>query len=286
MHHVHGPHSWMMDYFFIRPDGSIEDVNEDEVTTTTYRGRPMMIILCFIHCNTRYVQAFAVPNKAQETFQMHLQHMKWRVDKEMDVLISDYERAFCAEGVLRWCRNNGIKRIYFNMSDTATYKTSHLALAPIDRFAKTLRDMIFNARRTGTFVLTNDTLAQLVYIYNNTPHATLSGLMKFNVTPTEAFMHRELQDEIVRRTFSQNYFTATEPSAYDFVNVGDKVYLHKPQVFGEKRRLNVEEVPYVVRDVKLGGFDLGTSEEFFVDGGRSSRSRIVPRSEVVIKKQT
>ena len=279
LHHIHGPKSWMCDYFFLRPGGEVvnEDINKEEALDslqaefdgmpyTRYRGDLMMIVCCFIHCNSRYVVVEPLLSKNTADFRRIMSKFInptnpefSGVDREMlpiiDTLISDKEKSFCSAEMERFYAENRIVHKTFNMSanDSAN---RHLALAIIDRFARTLRDMIFNCQRNdASFRLSPNNLQQLVKIYNTTPHATLSKIMQFELTPADALKHLNVQNELVRRLMSQNFIT-TNHYEFDEVWRGDDVYLHKPKKFGEKRRSNVEDVPYRVAATKKGGFAL------------------------------
>ena len=142
----------------------------------------------------------------------------------------------------------------------------HNQLGIIDRISRTLRDMIFNVQRTNpTFELNDTTIKQLAMIYNKTPHETLSKTMGFDVSPQIALANKKLQDEIVRRWMQENY-KLTESYAFTSIKKGMHVYLYAPKQLFEKRRNNVESVPYVIVDVRAGNYviqrvddELGTS---------------------------
>ena len=272
LHHVHGPNTWMIDYFFLPTEGGHQ-----------------LIMCCFIHCNTRYVDFAIMPDKSAGPFLLAVQEMKFRYPG-LDTLIGDSEKAFHA-GVINnfFYLPRNVNLIYYGMELKNTdgqRDVYHLKLAIIDRFARTLRDMIFNSKRSyPSFELNPTTLRQIVDIYNNTPHHTLSKIMKFDVTPRQAFEHEDLQNEIVRRVLAENYNTT---SRYEFEEIqrGDLVYLHKPRVFGEKRRANVEDNPYRVIECRRGGYILADlhgrvlQERVNIGGEFVQRPRIVPRSEI------
>ena len=245
LHHQHGPRTWMCDHFFIKGDGEV--IQEDDT--------PDVIILAFLHVNSRLFHAYIVPDKGLDAFFEVLQYYiirhfpyettfpDWIRNNNlslMDTLLCD--AAFDRQGIKGWLEERGVKMISKNISRTK----DHSFLSPIDRMARTLRDMIFNAKRSNpAFKFNEETLKGLCRIYNTTPHATLTKIMGFDVSPNDVFMHMELQDEIMRRIYLQNYKISTS-AAFSSVQVGSIVYLHKPREFGKKRRLNVEETPYKV----------------------------------------
>lgn len=297
LHHIHGIGSWMCDYFFIRPTGEIinETLGEDAIeklpeeptpnyTPVNVRGKPCFILLCFIHCNTRFVKLFPVRTRTQAEFLASLINLKQQYP-QFDTLISDMERSFSSRGLNDFYNNNSIRHISYNMNNTDGARVNHLKLSIIDRFARTLRDMVFNSKRSNPdFQLTEFTLNELCNIYNNSPHSTLSQVMKFNVSPRQAFEHEDLQNEIMRRIISQNIAT-TNTFEYKRILPGELVYLHKPHVFGEKRRANVEDTPYRVVGRRRGGFVLKNAEGIinettYINNVPQTRPKLFTRSEL------
>ena len=284
LHHIHSNGTWMVDYLFLKPNG---DLISSLDRTTTHPGR-MLTVCCFIHCNSRFVDFYVVQQRTETEY---IPAVKELVRKYMDrvtCLISDKEKSFDSNAAKAIYDSYGIKHISYNMSNQSGERPDHLKLAIIDRFARTLRDMIFNSSRSNpNFQLNEQTLKQIITVYNVTPHATLSKIMHFDVSPWEAFKHERLLDEINRRVFMQNYMTTQR---FDYLNVqpGDYVYLHKPRRFGEKRRANVEDVPYRVVACRRGGYILEDShgnvltETVYIGNQRITRSRIVPRSEIAV----
>ena len=304
LHHIHSNKTWMVDYFFLRPGGDvISSINRDEALESlpeapsesvfvNYRGKPMMIVCCFIHCNSRFVWCYVARSKRAGEFAAALDHLVKKYPERVGTLISDKESAFSSRVANELYAAHNIRHIYYNMSDSTGNRVNHLALAFIDRFARTLRDMIFNCSRSDPrFRLNEKTLERIIKIYNATPHATLSKVMGFDVAPYDAFKpaNEGLLNEINRRIFMQNYMT-TQRIEFRSIQEGDQVYLHKPRRFGEKRRLNVEDEPYTVYKCKRGGFELKDAEgnilqETIYDGTLPiRRSRIVPRSEITVPK--
>ena len=288
LHHMHGPRTWMCDHLFIKGDGEVINgepqqsfevtelhavastrPNFDDASTKTRSNQtsglaPVCILLAFLHCNSRLFQAYIVNDKSLHTFSEKVRlYLVPRLPYEthfpdwirnnnlsmMDTLLCDY--AFNKKGLNTFLQQRGVTMISKNIKRTK----DHGFLSPIDRMARTLRDMIFNAKRTEVlklreranpkFMFNADTLKKLCAAYNSAPHATLSQIMGFKVTPNDVFWNLDLQDEIVRRTYLQNYKIINSP-AFNSIHVGDIVYLHKPRQFGEKRRLNVEDTPYKV----------------------------------------
>ena len=245
LHHQHGPRTWMCDHFFIKGDGEV--IQEGDTAD--------VIILAFLHVNSRLFHAYIVPDKSLNAFFEVLQYFiiphlpyetvfpDWIRNNNlslMDTLLCD--AAFDRQGIKGWLEQRGVKIISKNIKRTK----DHSFLSPIDRMARTLRDMIFNAKRSNpAFKFNDETLKLLCRLYNATAHATLTKIMGFKVCPNDVFMHLDLQDEIMRRIYLQNFKTSTS-SKFNNVRAGSIVYLHQPHQFGKKRRLNVEETPYKV----------------------------------------
>ena len=266
LHHVHGVRTWMCDHFFIKGEGEViqdENINIDDMDENKSKSKNIKVVLCFIHCNSRLVHAYITENKGLNDFfriikLYTIKHLPyepyeegipdWIKTKElslMDTLLCDL--AFDKKGLKEWLLHRGITMIARNMNRT----NDHSFLSPIDRMARTLRDMIFTAKRNNpTFIFNEDSLKELCRIYNSSPHGTLSKIMEFKVSPRDVFWYLDLQKEIIRRLYLQNYQIMNSP-LYNAVHVGATVYLYKPRQFGEKRRLNVEETPYIVISMDL-----------------------------------
>ena len=258
LHHVHGIRTWMCDHFFIKGDGDViqlDDINKDDIDKKKSKFKNIQVVLCFIHCNSRLMNAYITKNKGLNDFFEIIQSytIKPSPDEKyypdwikgtglpiMDTLLCD--SAFDKKGIKEWLTTRGITMIAKNMNRTH----DHSFLSPIDRMARTLRDMIYTAKQNDpAFFLYRDTLNELCRIYNSSPHGTLSKIMGFKVSPRDVFWNIDLQKEIIRRLYLQNHQIMNSP-LYNAVHVGSIVYLYKPRQFGEKRRLNVEETPYKV----------------------------------------
>ena len=237
MHHVHGPKTWMADFMVI--DGAN--------------------IINFIHCNTRYWLAQIVPDQTSERAANLLMFLAQKEPFSpydtplIDTLISDQAQALNASRIVRAiCSNARIKTITYNM----TYQ-SHTYLGIIDRISRTLRDMIYNCKRKDHHWNLNDnTLTDLLSIYNSTPHDTLSKTMGFKVTPQEALINRPLQDALVRKWMQADY-NLTDSATFTQIQPGMIVYRARQRMrnaLGEKIRADVENVPYRVLECKRGSF--------------------------------
>ena len=274
IHHIHGANTWMADYFFFNPLGKVveDEVNKDEEERSS-KKRNLITVLALMHCNSRLFLGFIVKSRESFAFRTLLEQLFLTSNDtedyigfgrpRIDILITDYERAFGLDvrknkygeyEIIRdgsgrnldmavLYKNRRIEHISYN---TSADKGAHSKLAPIDRMARTLRDMIFNVRRKNPkFKLDEITLTQLCKRYNFSSHGGLSRIMGFPVSPFKAYTSKVLQNEICRRIMEQNYSTAKR--ILDS-NIPDKkeVWVYQPPIFGKKRRNNVEDDPYEV----------------------------------------
>ena len=299
-HHVHGPNTWMVDYFFFKADGGVvepaETVNDDDTPQEEERKRRksnLITVLALMHCNSRLFIPTIVPNRQSEAFIdiLYRHFFGEHAFCRMDVLISDYEPSFGKDVIIKDGRyiidpsdksnrsvemsqalaNNHVQHIGYNISKT----DEHTKLALIDRMARTLRDMIYNCRmRDPDFALNKETLDKLTVAYNLSPHATLSSLMGFPVTPIQVYNHDELQHEIIKKLVQSNYHTAWQINR-ESLGVGDTVWVHNPRVWTQKRRNTVEDHPYTIESVTgIGGYRI--KNKYTGDIKHVSRMQIVP----------
>ena len=239
--HLHGKKSWFMDFIYLKRYGEViqEDNEENE-------SDKFIILLC-VHCNSRYTIASIVPSRENKYIRPLI---LWIYQRGLiDTLITDAESGFNTFDTY-------IKHITYNMNAMEEdHVNAHVYLAPIDRMARTLRDMVFNAKRFNkTFELNADTLQEILKIYNTTPHATLTEIMGFPVSPVQMLVFPILQDEFIRRVLSYNM--RLMDSVISQVKVGDIVYLHQPRKKLMKRRNSVEDDEYVVSEIHGGKFIL------------------------------
>ena len=267
LHHVHGPYTWICDYFFFKQDGGVIDNEVNDINDA--QKQRLVVVLALMHCNSRLFVAYIVKDKLGETFRRLLERIfltsnqlaekDFGVRPVVDTLITDEERSFGLD--VRKQSNGQYRRIIDgsrrDISTTILYEQRHIQhishiskqhaqSAIIDRMARTLRDMIFNAHRQNPqFRLNNETLIRLCNLYNNSPHATLSKIMGFDVTPRDVYTHIDLQNEICRRIACENFKTHQMISREN-IKVGDIVWIHQPREPLKKRRNSVRDDEYVV----------------------------------------
>ena len=247
--HVHGLGTWMVDISFFRNKGEvIQGMDEEE---------EMAALLICIHCNSRYVYAKLLRDTTAKSIQPVLKTIS-QSSMPCDTIISDADRSI-ADAIRRVPKIK--QHIVHNMSDN-NY-TNHSMLAIIDRFTRTLRDMLFTAQVD----LTPETLAELLNIYNNTPHSTLTKVMGFETTPTDMITHLPLQEEYVRRVMVSNM--SKYGALTNTYRVGDIVYVYQPHTPFVKRRNTVMDYPYRITAIKGGRYYL----QCLNDGSEIQRPR-------------
>ena len=300
-YHVHGPNTWMIDIVFIRTDGSVWDLSEDDATilaqAQSLEERPeapvseadrlrfaeeadrileenscKKVLLC-IHCNSRFTLAFIIENQKATTLIpcISFLHHNWGCD----TIISDAQASIAKaindiNGNDRRVAEIGlIKHIKLNMS-SGNNKYFHTMLSLVDRMCRTLRDMIYNVKfHNPELQVDTALLFKLCDIYNNVQHERLSDVMEFPITPKQMFEHPKVQLEYVRRASAHNYRIKDNNGS---IPEGEIVRVYnKPEPF-KKRRNTVEDDEY-----KVVGYDGRYYLENLKTGmiGKYLRSQIV-----------
>ena len=237
--HIHGDKTWMVDIAFISVSGEVIQAATEEQVETLAKEHPktIKIVLICLQCNSRFVAATIMPNRRADTIYPYIKQLTDQQDCPCDTIISD-DDASLASAIADIPAIKQGRHITYNMSDTKY--TIHSMLAPIDRFTRTLRDMLFNSKLTlnnQSDKENNKALKGLIRIYNNTPHSTLSRVMGFSVTPNDMLSNIELQHEFMRRIQAYN------ANVFDTINnefkKGEIVYVYQPpKPFGKRRTLS------------------------------------------------
>ncbi len=132
---------------------------------------------------------------------------------------SDGERAFKSQKTIQYLNNNGIKIIEvprqitkypdfmqgLNMVKSISSEPYHSSLSILDRVVRTIRDLAYNLKYD---IITPQRMQQLVYIYNNAPHETLTHYAGQPTTPNQADSDPELQQYITLNIKKENYLIA------------------------------------------------------------------------------
>ena len=247
--HVHGFGTWMADIIFI----GLEDQELTAIQESYLRQHPrvriqtrhLKLLVC-IHCNSRYAVAYRLPDMSIGSIREALDRLHdSNLRGSCTTLITD------AQGSIQPNREKWQHHIRINMSDP---HETHNYLSLVDRFGRTLRDMLFNVRIQGPphLRITMALIDRLIEIYDTTPHTTLSTVMGFPVTPWDAFRHAELQEEIVRRVSGRNYDLNMVPPAH-----GAPVFIkHQGDKFAKRRNSVADDLFRVRGRPATGAFDL------------------------------
>ena len=91
-------------------------------------------------------------------------------------------------------------------------------------------------------------IKQLVDIYNNAPHSTLSSIMGFDVTPNMVASDIDLETEIARRIQQRNYHIVNQP-LYK-LPIGVKCSVIENYDLMDKRRSKIKPDIYEIVDFK------------------------------------
>ena len=267
--HVHGFHTYMIDIVFFKMDGMVYAFTPEEQRILNRHNaqsqrlidaRQIVPVLIAIHCNSRFGSAIKMDDTSANSIAKALNIVvNVKEIKKTVTFISDADRRFppaierlndmlnrIAEQRARNPREPDaeyvqIKHIQINMSDP---DNDHTMLAPLDRFSRTLRDMIFNLFRNNKNMpreFNQQLLDGLCSIHNRTPHKTLSTVMGFPVSPRTMMEHNEIHQEFVRRLAGRNYNIP-----HDDLSVGTKVYVYQPPSPMKKRRTSAEDDMYIV----------------------------------------
>ena len=162
---------------------------------------------------------------------------------------SDGERAFKSQMTIDYLNNNGIKIIEvprqitkypdfmqgLNMVKSIKTEPYHSSLSILDRVVRTIRDLAYNLKYD---IITPQRMQQLVYIYNNTPHETLTHYAGQPTTPNQADSDPELQQYITFNIRKENYLIAQNPNFN--LPIGSYVRVYNEQNPMTKRRSDTE----------------------------------------------
>ena len=132
---------------------------------------------------------------------------------KISMLITDYETAWRGKEANRFYLQHNIQHEAVNVS---VY--GHNRMGILDRFVRTLRDMIQTAN-----IDENDPnkLLELVDIYNRTQHRTLTKYLRKPTTPQQVLNDEELETQLTRAISSDNWSISHQP--WYKIPVGKKV---------------------------------------------------------------
>ena len=153
-------------------------------------------------------------------------------------LTGDGEGAFTSKTSLAFYKQRGITFHPVPRMSVEGKKTTeplHSSLSILDRFVRTLRDMLFQAN----YPLTPLAIKEMVRQYNNAPHSTLSKYIGFDVSPAMIQQDKNKEEFIVMKLYKENI--ATKLSVGFDLRLGTKVKVYNEKnILGKRRTICVE----------------------------------------------
>ena len=156
-------------------------------------------------------------------------------DNPIKHLTGDGESAFVSKTTKKFYTENGITFHpvpRMKIEDTKSSEPLHSALGVIDRFIRTIRDMIYQAG----YQLTPLAVKEMVRQYNNAPHATLSKLIGFYVSPLMVQKDKNKEEYIVLQMLKHNALVKSQIGFELNNGMRVKVYNEKNKL-GKRRRI-------------------------------------------------
>ena len=124
-------------------------------------------------------------------------------------IICDQEPAFISKKFKDFCKQHEIELKYYIKNDVKgiieTKESSrgvHGALSILDRLCRTIRNMNYNMGNNEA--IPPDIMEYLISEYNNSPHSTISKIMKKPITPNMIDNNSKLEDDFVLHLLKQN----------------------------------------------------------------------------------
>ena len=154
----------------------------------------------------------------------------------------------------------------------------HSSLGIIDRVIRTLRDMAYNIE---IGIINPDKMNQLVELYNNAPHKTLSIYAGEEVSPIMVHNDPELEKFIVRRICQENY-NVKQKFGYQ-LDIGSIVKVYNDTDKFQKRRSLIQPGNYMITDYYNGLYTVDKVE----DNGdiNYSMTQRLPRSRITLSNE-
>ena len=153
-------------------------------------------------------------------------------------LIGDDEGAFGSRLAKQFYKDHGIqfhgvpRMIIEGKKGT---DPNHSSLAVVDRFIRTIRDMLYNCG----YEATPKAIKWVLFQYNNAAHSTLSRALGQPISPNNLMLDKDKEEYIVMRINKANLATKLSPGYLLDNNTRVKVYNEK-NVFGKRRKIHHE----------------------------------------------
>ena len=181
-------------------------------------------ILCIIEISSRYVYCYPLKTKTSEEVLARFKEFREEAYPKIKELDVDDGNEF--KGVLGYCEEHDIK--------TNVYSTDKTSMGKVERFNRTLRDMISNYKESthGVWV---PSLPLLVKKYNDTVHRST----KLKPNEVDAKMAEDIQDLTINR------WLRAKQLLHQF-HVGDRVrFIKHKNMFGKgaARKYSSEVLP-------------------------------------------
>ena len=158
----------------------------------------------------------------------------------------------------------------YNMVKKQKTEPNHSSLGLIDRVIRTIRDMAYNLRIR---LITPDIMQKIVYLYNNSPHSTLSKYAGQLVSPEEVDNEPELEDFITRKIKQENYIIMNSPGFN--LSKGSNVDVYNVDSSMAKRRTINQIGKFKVNDRRGAMFEVINDE--------TGEKQIVPRYKLSLR---
>ena len=191
--------------------------------------------LMLININTR--KAYSYPMKGKGAKEVLGALQKFIKDEpHIYSITSDQDAAYLSNDVLTFMKSNNI--LY-----TTTEDNNHNVLGIINRFMRTIRDMIGENR-----YINEQEMSRLIDAYNNSPHRSLNY---------------KVPNEMTEKDEEQYIKTKSNNNPYDF-QPNDKVRIIQAKEPFSKRRNKVSKEAYIV-DSKVGNQFIVKSKDESID---------------------
>ena len=131
----------------------------------------------------------------------------------------------------------------------------HNSLSLIDRVSRTIRDMAYNL---GYQIIFPELMLKIIYIYNHSPHNTLSKLLNRRISPIEIYQNKNLQNIIIqklnnqsKKIFHQNKFLIPENTLVNVYNEKNHLIKRRTVIRPDLYKIiNINGTMYKLQNVK------------------------------------
>ena len=207
-HHVSAPHTFVIDYMYSGRFAYLMAINVN--TRKAFFCIPEEITLYGHNWRTPGIANKDWHIKTSSAIESIRDLQKQTIVKG---LIMDQESAWTSIEFQQFLRTEDIKYRFIHINDftgiiesvdeKSLRRQNHSTTALIDRLIKTIRTMNYNIGNRSE--IPPETMSWLIREYNNSPHTTLSKLLKQNTTPNDVdnneMLERKVCSELMRMNF-------------------------------------------------------------------------------------